>query len=460
MARKAAASVSVVLLLTMALSSFCFAAPLADEGKDALTLDALKNAEYISEWPESGKAKLTDGVYKQKYDETSASELVIKFDQAVFGDLNGDGVEDAAVILVTDPGGSGTFYDLAAVLNTDGQPVNVATRNLGDRVQIQSFSIESGQILVKMLTQGPDDPMSSPTKEVAYAYKLIWDQLAQGSADGTGLSLETLGNAEYKLEYPSSGTAKLTDGVYKEKYTEDSASQLVITLYNSSIGDLNGDGADDAAVILVSAPGGSGTFLDLAAVLNESGKPVNVATTFLGDRTQVKSFSVSSGYIDISAVTHGEDDPMCCPTKQVSWSYQLQGNELVDANEAAPAATESPAPPDSGGDEQPQRIQFAAGATTAQVKGTLPAEGVVHYVLWALAGQTMTLKVTPGDQDNPQAILIIYGKDGTVLMSDHAGAVTWSGPLPSTQDYLIDLRSVVQKSVDYALDVEIPPLSK
>ena len=96
--RKVMVILSIVLLLTMSVGSLGFAAPLPEEGEGTLTQDALKNAEYISEWPESGKAKLTDGEYEEKYDETSASELVIKFDQAVFGDLNGDGVEDAAVI--------------------------------------------------------------------------------------------------------------------------------------------------------------------------------------------------------------------------------------------------------------------------------------------------------------------------------------------------------------------------
>jgi hypothetical protein len=54
-------------------------------------------------------------------------------------------------------------------------------------------------------------------------------------------------------------------------------------------------------------------------------------------------------------------------------------------------------------------------------------------------------------------ILIIYGADGNVLMSDHAGASTWRGTLPTTQDYYIDTRSVGSSVVPFTLQVTIPP---
>jgi hypothetical protein len=54
-----------------------------------------------------------------------------------FGDINGDGAGDAAVILVWSGGGSGRFASVAAVLNLNGKPVHVASRELGDRVEIK-----------------------------------------------------------------------------------------------------------------------------------------------------------------------------------------------------------------------------------------------------------------------------------------------------------------------------------
>jgi hypothetical protein len=101
---------------------------------------------------------------------------------------------------------------------------------------------------------------------------------------------------------------------------------------------------------------------------------------------------------------------------------------------------------------EPARIQFAAGATSAQVMDRLAPGGLHPYVLNAAAGQEMTVNLTASG-----AILVIWGADGTVLISDHADATTWRGVLPVTQDYYIDVRSVSQAPVDYVLEVSIPP---
>ena len=109
---------------------------------------------------------------------------------------------------------------------------------------------------------------------------------------------------------------------------------------------------------------------------------------------------------------------------------------------------------------QRQRVQFAPGMTSARVKGVLPANGTAYYALRAMAEQNMTVKLSSEGAQDPGAILIIYGQDGDVLISDHAGATVWSGDLPSTQDYFVDVRSVNQQPVDYTMEVEILPLSK
>ncbi len=103
-----------------------------------------------------------------------------------------------------------------------------------------------------------------------------------------------------------------------------------------------------------------------------------------------------------------------------------------------------------------RRITFAPGATTAVLPGTTATAGMDRFVLRALAGQTMTVNVA-----SPQAnvILIIYGADGNVLISDHAGATSWTGKLPTTQDYNIDTRSVGNSVVNFTLTVTIPPLA-
>ena len=151
------------------------------EHSAALTAESLKNAEYQSEWPAGGTAKLTDGIYREKYMEGAASELVVALipDVHAFGDLDGDGVKDAAVILATSGGGSGTFISLEAVINDNGTPNHAATVLLGDRVQVKSVTAESGEITVDMVTHGPDDPLCCPTLEVTHKYKRSGETLVQ-----------------------------------------------------------------------------------------------------------------------------------------------------------------------------------------------------------------------------------------------------------------------------------------
>jgi hypothetical protein len=99
----------------------------------------------------------------------------------------------------------------------------------------------------------------------------------------------------------------------------------------------------------------------------------------------------------------------------------------------------------------PIRIQFAPGATSATIQGRLAAQETQHYVLHAMANQLLQVTVTP-----ERAVrLSIYGVDGTVLRSGMGGPATFSGRLPSTQDYLLDL-SAGSQPVAYTLSVSIP----
>ncbi len=105
---------------------------------------------------------------------------------------------------------------------------------------------------------------------------------------------------------------------------------------------------------------------------------------------------------------------------------------------------------------QPMRIVFPAGGISSLQQGTLGGSQSYSYVVRALAGQTMSVNLTAMQG---QALIIIWGADGSVLISDHAEATTWSGVLPSTQDYYIDVRSAPNTFTTYQLEVTIPPLA-
>lgn len=139
----------------------------------SLTLDILKNSEYkgIYETP----LKLTDGTYEgEPFVKGGASradvDLVDSFTR--FGDLNGDGVKDAVAILRENSGGSGTFVYLCAVISKDTKAINIATLSLNDRTQIDSITIDSGEIVLTLLTHGPKDPMCCPSQKEIRKYQL------------------------------------------------------------------------------------------------------------------------------------------------------------------------------------------------------------------------------------------------------------------------------------------------
>lgn len=103
----------------------------------------------------------------------------------------------------------------------------------------------------------------------------------------------------------------------------------------------------------------------------------------------------------------------------------------------------------------PKRIQFEPGASSGVVTGSLAPSGMDRYILGALAGQTMTVSVS---STTGPAILVIWGADGTVLVSDHAGTASWSGRLPASQDYIVDVEAGPDAPARYTLQIAIPPL--
>jgi serine/threonine-protein kinase len=102
-----------------------------------------------------------------------------------------------------------------------------------------------------------------------------------------------------------------------------------------------------------------------------------------------------------------------------------------------------------------QRITFPAGGISATVNGQVAAGGSGRWVIGARANQRMTASLA---MRAGQAILVIWGADGTVLQSDHVGAGYFEGPLPKTQDYFIDVKCSAAAACNYALTVTIPPL--
>jgi len=130
-------------------------------------LDQLRSATYDGVLQEP--VTLVDGRYEgDSYVAGAASRPVVTLvsDPIATGDITGDGIGEAVVALAHDAGGSGVFMYLAVVNDPAGNPDNIATVSLGDRVRLAAIDIREGRIIADLVEHAPKDPMCCPTREV------------------------------------------------------------------------------------------------------------------------------------------------------------------------------------------------------------------------------------------------------------------------------------------------------
>jgi len=98
-------------------------------------------------------------------------------------------------------------------------------------------------------------------------------------------------------------------------------------------------------------------------------------------------------------------------------------------------------------------IAFTPGVTTTTLTGTV-AEGMSQtYTLQAQQSQTLILTMS---SQNAGLLLRIRGADGAVLKAAEDGSLAWTGQLPASQAYLIDLIST-GPAATYTLQVNLTP---
>lgn len=91
----------------------------------------------------------------------SASKIVTKIFDSIKGDLNGDGKEDAALIITQNSGGTGTFFYATAAINTNTGTKGTNAILLGDRIAPQNIRITNGEIEVNYAVRKEGEPMTA-----------------------------------------------------------------------------------------------------------------------------------------------------------------------------------------------------------------------------------------------------------------------------------------------------------
>lgn len=140
-----------------------------------------------------------------------------------------------------------------------------------------------------------------------------------------GLTQDMLKNATYHTPFYNR-TVTLVNGAYSEGTNPVTYSVQMLGVYD--FGDTNGDGKDDAAVILAENGGGSGTFESLVVMVNQAGAPHQAGEAQLGDRVHINSVDISSGVVHLDMLVQGPGDALCCPSLPEKQNYWLFGSNL------------------------------------------------------------------------------------------------------------------------------------
>ena len=152
---------------------------------------------------------------------------------------------------------------------------------------------------------------------------------ASSSSGGSVPTLEELKSTTYKGFKGVKGPVTLVNGKWEgEPFEKGTASRPEVTLIGDFrlTGDLDKDGANEAVVLLNLTTGGTGQLLYLAVVDRQTETLKNVATTFVGDRVQIRGGRIEDGRIFLDVVQAGPKDAACCPGEVTTHGSTLKPN--------------------------------------------------------------------------------------------------------------------------------------
>lgn len=256
---------------------------------DVLSAEALKNAEYHLPQHET-PIKLVDGQYTAS--SGAASLTVNLLEPIAFGDLNGDGVEDAAVLLAENTGGTGTFVSLVVMLNQAGQLSQTEAVFIADRPQVKALSIQNQQVLLEANVTGPNDAACCPTFLVNQTYQLVQGQLRLTGLASQFAEAPTL--RTISLESPTAGavvagsvqvkgqvTVAPFENTLVYRISDDKAGVLAEGPIQVVSAELGGPGTFDTTIDVSTLPAGKTVYLAVFDLSAADGSPLALVSVEL-----------------------------------------------------------------------------------------------------------------------------------------------------------------------------------
>lgn len=183
--RRASALLTCALALAACERAPAPSAAVAPAPRAAPTLAALGSLEYSLTAFDGAQVRLVDGRFEAPPDAPREDLLVASAELhplSGVGELDGDGSPDAVVVLAGNGGGSGTFYELVAVLNGAEGLRPLAGIALGDRIDLRRIEVSGRAVRLEFLMAGPDDPLCCPRTRVERAYRVEDGRLVELAA--------------------------------------------------------------------------------------------------------------------------------------------------------------------------------------------------------------------------------------------------------------------------------------
>lgn len=138
-------------------------------------------------------------------------------------------------------------------------------------------------------------------------------------------TFEQLANLRYRTVFAKGSSVQLRDGSRRMR-TAFGSNRIFTTIQLAGMyatGDLDGDGVPDAAAVLVSSPGGVGSFLELQAVLNLPEGLRQAASAYLTELAEVAAIEIERGEIKVTLVDNEGET--------VARRYRFEESQLVEA---------------------------------------------------------------------------------------------------------------------------------
>ena len=252
-----------------------------------------------------------------------------------------------------------------------------------------------------------------------------------GPATPTSISeqVEEIRNAQYQLGATDNlQVVQLTNGKFEQGTPGSDDFMSVLATDFIALGDLDGDGEEEAAALISENYGGTGVFVFLAVYANVNGTWTFQTSTMVDDRPQLQALSIANQEIFLDAVIHGIDDPMCCPALRTTSHYRLVDNQLdrIDYTTFTP-------------DGKPRTIAIESPPNDSEVFTSVPLSGKVA--------------IAPFENNLVYRIFDISG----IELS--AGAIPVTAPdlgAPGTFDTVIALGNILSGTI---IRVEVQDLS-